>query len=192
MKECTDCEYCFWNVSSSNGGWNSYLPYPKRSENIINREITKFYIVAIPQKNLSSDFFFELTKFSKKIAENYFGEKFKKIWKISKISKSKNWHFWFFGLLRFAKIFRFFWIFSDFFIIDYTPKTRSLFIFVQYLKTMPQCCRGIIKVISCFLVTTWWHTCITQLHTKCFLAFEMSLKFRLSKYCKVLYFKELH
>ena len=30
--------------------WKSYLPYSKRSENIINRKIRQFYIEAIPQK----------------------------------------------------------------------------------------------------------------------------------------------
>ena len=57
--------------------WKSYLPYSKRSENIINRKNRKFYIEeAISKKNLNSDkkYFFELDEkiFEKKLAEKIF------------------------------------------------------------------------------------------------------------------------
>ena len=57
--------------------WKSYLPYSKRSENIINRKIRQFYIEAIPKKNLNSEknnVFFEF----KKKFENFPTKKFSK------------------------------------------------------------------------------------------------------------------
>ena len=57
--------------------WKSYLPYSKRSENIINRKIRKFYIEGIPQKNLNSEKKIRARrkKFRKKNRPNKFSKK---------------------------------------------------------------------------------------------------------------------
>ena len=65
--------------------WKSYLPYSKRSENIINQQIRKFYIEAIPKKNLNSEkqIFFRVQKkskiFSTKKISKIVGQNLKKI-----------------------------------------------------------------------------------------------------------------
>ena len=90
--------------------WKSYLPYSKRSENIINRKIRQFYIEAIPQffSQLRKKFFFsEFKKKSKFFRPKKFENCRQKSDKKSQISNLKrqifadNFSNFFFGRLFF-------------------------------------------------------------------------------------------
>ena len=76
--------------------WKSYLPYSKRSENIINRKNRKFYIEAIPKKKSQlrkKRYFFSSSKKFRKIFDQKKIDKLSaKIWQ--KISNLKSTYVW--------------------------------------------------------------------------------------------------
>ena len=75
--------------------WKSYLPYSKRSENIINRKIRQFYIEAIPPKKsqLRKKIFFRARRknFEKFSDQKIFENVRQKIWGENLKSQNRFW-----------------------------------------------------------------------------------------------------